>query len=87
MRRLEERLGIRLLTRTTRKISATAAGERLCILWDEQPTLCSGFVPGLKSFGGRTQAKRLPKANGSNYSCSWWLCRKRTMHYHIILRG
>lgn len=29
MRGLEERLGIRLLTRTTRKVSATAAGERL----------------------------------------------------------
>ena len=29
MRSLEERLGIRLLTRTTRKVSATAAGERL----------------------------------------------------------
>ena len=29
MRALEERLGIRLLTRTTRKVSATAAGERL----------------------------------------------------------
>ena len=29
MRWLEERLGIRLLTRTTRKVSATAAGERL----------------------------------------------------------
>ena len=29
MRGLEERLGVRLLTRTTRKVSATAAGERL----------------------------------------------------------
>jgi DNA-binding transcriptional LysR family regulator len=29
MRGLEERLGIRLLTRTTRKVSVTAAGERL----------------------------------------------------------
>jgi DNA-binding transcriptional LysR family regulator len=29
MRALEERLGVRLLTRTTRKVSATAAGERL----------------------------------------------------------
>jgi DNA-binding transcriptional LysR family regulator len=29
IRGLEERLGIRLLTRTTRKVSATAAGERL----------------------------------------------------------
>ena len=29
MRGLEERLGVRLLTRTTRKVSATAAGDRL----------------------------------------------------------
>jgi DNA-binding transcriptional LysR family regulator len=29
MRGLEERLGVRLLTRTTRKVSSTAAGERL----------------------------------------------------------
>ena len=29
VRRLEERLGIRLLTRTTRKVAATEAGERL----------------------------------------------------------
>src|SRR5436190_3493236 len=29
IRGLEERLGLRLLTRTTRRISATAAGERL----------------------------------------------------------
>jgi len=29
MRGLEERLGVRLLTRTTRKVSATAVGERL----------------------------------------------------------
>lgn len=29
IRRLEERLGVRLLTRTTRKLSPTAAGERL----------------------------------------------------------
>src|SRR3954470_17525826 len=29
MRRLEERLGVRLLTRTTRNVSPTEAGERL----------------------------------------------------------
>lgn len=29
LRRLETRLGVRLLTRTTRSVSATAAGERL----------------------------------------------------------
>jgi DNA-binding transcriptional LysR family regulator len=29
MRGLEERLGVRLLTRTTRKVSVTAPGERL----------------------------------------------------------
>ncbi|WP_159101703.1 LysR family transcriptional regulator [Asaia platycodi] len=29
VRRLETRLGVRLLTRTTRRVSATEAGERL----------------------------------------------------------
>ena len=37
IRRLEARMGLRLLTRTTRSVSPTEAGERLCRL--DRPAL------------------------------------------------
>jgi DNA-binding transcriptional LysR family regulator len=39
LRNLEERLGVRLLTRTTRSVAPTEAGERDC---------CRPLVPGLR---------------------------------------
>src|ERR1700744_804722 len=46
MRRLEERLGVRLLTRTTRSVAPTEAGERLM-----EP-----LRPALDEIGGRLDA-------------------------------
>ena len=46
MRRLEERLGVRLLTRTTRSVSPTEAGERLM----------ETLRPALDEIGGRLDA-------------------------------
>jgi DNA-binding transcriptional LysR family regulator len=50
VRKFEERLGVRLLNRTTRSVSLTAAGERL--LTDAQPILdgISKAVEGVNSF-------------------------------------
>ena len=50
VRKFEERLGVRLLNRTTRSVSLTAAGERL--LADAQPILdgISKAVEGVNSF-------------------------------------
>jgi DNA-binding transcriptional LysR family regulator len=53
IRKFEERLGVRLLNRTTRSVSLTAAGERL--LADAQPILdgISQAVEGVNSFRDR----------------------------------
>src|SRR5215204_2864323 len=43
VRRLETRLGIRLLTRTTRKVAPTEAGERLRMLGPAFDTIAEGL--------------------------------------------
>src|SRR5450631_39879 len=55
IRRLETRLGVRLLTRTTRSVAPTAAGERLLGMF--RPTLASNDA-GLASLGTDARQRR-----------------------------
>jgi DNA-binding transcriptional LysR family regulator len=45
VRRLETRLGVRLLTRTTRRVAPTQAGERLLKCWARRSTTLRPSLP------------------------------------------
>lgn len=56
VRRLEEKLGVRLLDRTTRKVSLTADGARLHA---EASVTLHSLIDLLRDFGAQAQARRL----------------------------
>ena len=75
IRRLEERLGVRLLTRTTRSVSPTALGERL--LGTIGPALRRS-KRGWPSFATLVRnppapsGSRLPRTQLTMFSCQNW---------------
>ena len=65
IRALEERLGVRLLNRTTRSVAPTQAGERM--MAQLQPAFEGVFAPGSPrrqpSMTGETMAGPMPRAS------------------------